>query len=200
VAAGALGGAVSIGTGGGYVSAGAIGASAGLLVGGVFLLGAGAVRITNNIQVSNELERRHTILPLALKRDEQPVVAFFPIAPLPSSIRLDYREGDTEKRLEIDARKVLAIAHVIPEAQLVARAEPRFPGEASRRRLEKGHVRAMLYLDARGDVGRVQVLDSSSPIFEVEAKNTFRAFRYTPGPDGRAVEHTMHFRRSTGAP
>jgi hypothetical protein len=199
-----VGGVAATGTGllatlatvsGGMLGSGAVAvAGANLLVGGgLFLIGAGIVRVANNVEVGRELRRRETRLPLVVAKDEQALHAFFPITPLPAAIEIAYHDGVSSRTLTLDTREALAHLHAPMPITRVHAVEPVFPPDAANQRVRSGFARALLTLNAAGDVTDVYLLEASSRLFVREAIYTFGAWKYNAGRDDRRVEEVLHF-------
>lgn len=99
-----------------YGSTAAAGAAAGALVLAPVLVVGGVVRGVNNGKVSNEIERRQTPLPLQLEPGTaQSIDLFFPIAPSPLELRIDYADAAGEHTLVIDTLEALDGLHLAAE-------------------------------------------------------------------------------------
>jgi protein TonB len=76
----------------------------------------------------------------------------------------------------------------IVQPTLVHRVEPKYPEMARRARLQ-GTVFLEAVISTRGDVEDVKVLRSPSPLFDQEAINAVRQWKYTPAlQNGRPVK------------
>ena len=112
-------GAVAAGTAGAAAGAGTIaGAGAGAAAAaGVVLVPAlaigGVARIVNNSAVDKEIGRRQTSFPMALPPGgEATLDVFFPVAPSPRLVELEYVDLDGEHSIAIDTRQILRGLHV----------------------------------------------------------------------------------------
>ena len=193
----AVGGALGyLGAGGlaaGGLTAGAAAAGAILAPLAVVMIGVSVTNMVDNAQVASQLQMRQTALPLPIGPRDSHVVAFFPIAPLPSAIELSYVGDGATHVLLLDTRTALSQAHIVD-----VRPRPSFPAEAIRRGLDKGHVRAVLTVDARGAVTDVKIVEASSPVFIEAATDTFRTYTYRPAAGPRTAEELMAFKRGAG--
>jgi len=101
---------------GGTASVGSLTAVAsGLLIAGPALITTGVVRSVNNAKVNEQIEVRHTPLPLHLAADEQASLKlFFPIVPSPKQLLLSYSDGTSEHRMIVDTSSRLDGLHVTP--------------------------------------------------------------------------------------
>jgi len=89
--------------------------SGGLLVGPALVVG-GIVRANNNNKVEQEIERRHTILPVNVKSEEPlNMDIFFPLAPSPSQLEVTYTLVSGKETLVVDTGKALNGLHLIQE-------------------------------------------------------------------------------------
>ena len=92
--------------------------SAGVVVGGLMLLGpalavGGIVRGVNNGAVNTRIEERQTLLPLEVSTSEElSLNVFFPIAPSPGAIELSYTDATGEHSLVIDTNAALDGLHI----------------------------------------------------------------------------------------
>ena len=123
----ATGGAVTVGVplaafgvgaavGGGAAFGVALAATGGaLLLGPVLIVGA-MVRGNNNNKVAQEIERRHTILPVDLI-SEKPLFMdiFFPLAPSPSQLEVSYLVAGAKETLVVNTAKALNGLHLVQE-------------------------------------------------------------------------------------
>lgn len=112
VGAGAAG-AVALGASyGATVGSGAV-AAGGLLLLGPALAVGGVMRGLNNSAVSDVIEDRQTVLPLAIDANaERNLDVFFPLAPSPRMVELTYTDADGEHRLIIDTSATLDGLHI----------------------------------------------------------------------------------------
>ncbi len=99
---------------GGTASVGSLTAVAsGLLIAGPALITTGVVRSVNNAKVDEQIEIRHTPLPLHIDPEEQASLKlFFPIVPSPRYLLLSYSNGTSEYRLAVDTSSKLEGLHV----------------------------------------------------------------------------------------
>jgi hypothetical protein len=92
--------------------------SAGVVVGGLMLLGpalavGGIVRGVNNGAVNTRIEERQTLLPLEVSTSEEmPLNVFFPLAPSPGAVELSYTDATGEHSLVIDTSAALDGLHI----------------------------------------------------------------------------------------
>ena len=97
-----------------YSSGAALGAAGALLVAPVLVTG-GIVRGVNNSKVNREIETRQAGLPRVVHADETAAMnLFFPIAPSPASIEINYSDSNGQYVLLIDTASVLDGLH-LPE-------------------------------------------------------------------------------------
>jgi hypothetical protein len=73
-------------------------------------------RAYDNHKVTQEIERRHTILP-ATVISQQPVILdiFFPLAPSPSQLEITYLVAGAKKTLVVNTGKALKGLHLVQE-------------------------------------------------------------------------------------
>ena len=96
-----------------YGSTAAAGAAAGALVLAPVLVVGGVVRGVNNGKVNDEIGRRQTPLPLQLEPGSaHSFDLFFPIAPSPLELRIDYVDAAGEHTIVIDTREALGGLHL----------------------------------------------------------------------------------------
>ncbi len=113
VATGAVAGAVAVG--GSWAAAGAV-VGGGLVLAPVLAIG-GVMRGVNNSKISKEIELRHTEFPLELPANgEVRLDVFFPIAPSPQSLELNYEDATSEYSLVIETGGSLDGLHIVPTA------------------------------------------------------------------------------------
>lgn len=118
VVAGGLSATVGAGAGAAavYGSGAAVGATAGALVLAPVLVVGGVVRGVNNSKVNDEIERRQTRLPVQIEPGAaQSIDLFFPIAPSPIELRIDYEDAAGEHTIVIDTSKALQGLHLALE-------------------------------------------------------------------------------------
>jgi hypothetical protein len=105
-------GAGGVAASGGGMLAGAAGATAFVMVAPAFGV-AGIVRAINNSKVNGEIVRRHTRLPAAAAPAQwQALDLFFPLAPSPDRLELDYEDATGRHTLAIDLKPALAGLHL----------------------------------------------------------------------------------------
>jgi len=107
----------SVGAGAGaaavYGSGAAVGATAGALVLAPVLVVGGVVREINNSKVNETIEARQTALPLEVAPGSARALdLFFPIAPSPTAIRIDYTDVSAAQTIVLDTRDVLDGLHL----------------------------------------------------------------------------------------
>ena len=118
VVAGGLSASVGAGAGAAavYGSGAAVGATAGALVLAPVLVVGGVVKGVNNSKVNGEIERRQTSLPLQIDPGAaQSFDIFFPIAPSPLELRIDYTDASGERTIVVDTRDALDGLHLAQE-------------------------------------------------------------------------------------
>ena len=172
-------------------------ASAVVSVGAAFVA-AGVVRAVKNARVDNEIQRRRSVLPVALSRGAEATVdLFFPITPLSTRAQVVYADLESEHRVDISTGALLAALDTESATKLVRRVEPEFPADARRQGVSEGHVIANLTLNSRGRVTDVAILRSKpSRVFEHEAKQAFRQWSYNESLDStRVVQERLDFKR-----
>ena len=105
--------AMGAGAAAAYGSTAAAGAAAGALVLAPVLVVGGVVRGVNNGKVNDEIERRQTALPLQIEAGAaRSLDLFFPIAPSPLELRIDYEDAAGKHTIVIDAREALDGLHL----------------------------------------------------------------------------------------
>ena len=73
----------------------------------------GVVRGVNNSKVNQEIESRHTPLPVLLEEDENTnLVLFFPLSPSPQRIEIGYVSRAREHLLLVDTATALEGLHL----------------------------------------------------------------------------------------
>lgn len=160
------------------------------VVGHLAIASAAAHLVSVNARVDLGLKLKQTTLPAAIGVDDTPVVAFFPVAQ-PSAIEFFYLDGNEEKRLRIATHLALSGMHHLVDY----RPPAQFPIEAVRFGLEQGYVKAKLNIDSNGNVARVDIVRTSSPVFVDEARSVFAKYKYPSGGDGRTTEELVAFNR-----
>ncbi len=81
-------------------------------------------------------------------------------------------------------------------ATVLQRIEPEFPREALLAGADRGVVRARMTVDGAGEVVRVQILEANPRrLFDRAVVKTLALWKFNAGPDGRAVEIDIEFRR-----
>jgi hypothetical protein len=107
----------------GAAMTGAAAGSAGAAAGGLLLLGpalvvGGIVRGVNNSKVNDQIELRQTTLPIeVLAGEETGLDVFFPFAPSPKRVEVNYSDSAGEHTLVIDTSVALGGLHIeTPEA------------------------------------------------------------------------------------
>jgi hypothetical protein len=115
-------GGISAGVGAGavvaavYCSGAAVGATAGALVLAPVLVVGGVVRGVNNSKVNGSIEARQTPLPVQVEPGSAQVVdVFFPIAPSPIEVRIDYEDASGEHSIVMDTSDALEGLHLVPD-------------------------------------------------------------------------------------
>ncbi|MEO1080658.1 MAG: hypothetical protein AAFY29_13960 [Pseudomonadota bacterium] len=100
-----------------YGSSAAALASAGAVLAAPVLVTAGVVRSVHNSSVGAEISRRQTSLPRHVAPGSSAVLdLFFPIAPSPGVLRVDYRDAAARHVLAIDVAKVLHGLHLTKDS------------------------------------------------------------------------------------
>ena len=93
----------------------AAGAAGALLLAPVFITG-GVIKGVNNSKVNSEIENRQTLLPMEVGPNEsRPVNLFFPIAPSPSRVEVNYVDSIGEHLLVLDTSEALAGLHLVAQ-------------------------------------------------------------------------------------
>ncbi len=91
------------------------GAAAGLLIGPAIVT-IGVVQVVRNKKVAREIRHRRTRLPLLLAPQNAVTLdLFFPLAPSPRQLVLDYRIGGDDYRLDVNTESALWGLHIHPE-------------------------------------------------------------------------------------
>jgi hypothetical protein len=100
-----------------YGSGAAVGATAGALVLAPVLVVGGVVKGVNNSKVNNQIETRQTALPLQVEPGSSQILdLFFPIAPSPLEVRVEYGDSSGGHTIVLDTRDVLNGLHLPAEA------------------------------------------------------------------------------------
>jgi len=77
----------------------------------------------------------------------------------------------------------------------VSKVVPDFPREAQLASVDKGHVKARLTLDAKGEVTRVDIVDANPRrVFDRAVVRSLSQWRYEPGIPDRSVEVDLDFK------
>jgi protein TonB len=77
----------------------------------------------------------------------------------------------------------------------VSKVVPDFPREAQLASVDKGHVKARLTLDAKGEVTRVDIVDANPRrVFDRAVVRSLSQWRYEPGTPDRSVEVDLDFK------
>lgn len=98
-----------------YGSGAAVGATAGALVLAPVLVVGGVVRGVNNSKVNETIEARQSQLPLQVAPGSAHAVdLFFPIAPSPLEVRIDYTDAGGAHSFVLDTREALEGLHLAP--------------------------------------------------------------------------------------
>jgi hypothetical protein len=101
-----------------YGSGAALGATAGALVLAPVLVVGGVVRGVNNSKVNDTIETRQTSLPLQVAPGTAtPLDAFFPIAPSPTEVRIEYADASGQHSIVLDTSDALAGLHLEPAGE-----------------------------------------------------------------------------------
>lgn len=119
-AAGVVGvGAATAGMTGAALGGGAAGVGGAAAAASVLFLAApalaifGAVRAVNNSKVDNEIERRHTGMPVAVPGGQTVLLdIFFPLAPSPTRVQIDYADSQGLHQLDIDTSVAMTGLHL----------------------------------------------------------------------------------------
>ncbi|MEO6064909.1 MAG: hypothetical protein ABIP49_03895 [Lysobacterales bacterium] len=105
--------AVASTAGWGSAAGGMTAAGAGLVLAGPAVLGVGVVRAINNAKVNTRIQALRTQLPIDIEpQSERAIVIFFPLAPAPRKLQVDYRDADGAHRLDVDTKAALAGLHL----------------------------------------------------------------------------------------
>ena len=100
-----------------YGSGAAVGATAGALVLAPVLVVGGVVKGVNNSKVNDAIEARQTPTPLKVEPGSAQVLdVFFPIAPSPVEVRIDYEDASGERSIVMDTSGALEGLHLAPDA------------------------------------------------------------------------------------
>lgn len=96
-----------------YGSSAAVGATAGALVLAPVLVVGGVVKGVNNSKVNEQIEARQTALPLQVEPGASLALnLFFPIAPSPLEVRVDYADSSGEHVIVLDTREAMNGLHL----------------------------------------------------------------------------------------
>ena len=77
----------------------------------------------------------------------------------------------------------------------VSKVVPDFPREAQLASVDKGHVKARLTLDAKGEVTRVDIVDANPRrVFDRAVVRSLSQWRYEPGSPDRSVDVDLDFK------
>ncbi len=97
---------------------GATAAASGLLIVGPVLITTGIVRGINNAKVNEQIEVRHTPLPLSVPAaTATSLQLFFPIVPSPRHLLLSYRSGGVTRHIVVDTSSALDELHIDDTAE-----------------------------------------------------------------------------------
>ena len=81
------------------------------------------------------------------------------------------------------------------QLQPVSKVNPEFPREAQLASVDKGHVKARLTLDAKGEVTRVDIVEANPRrVFDRVVVRSLSQWRYEPGSSDRSVEVDIDFK------
>lgn len=99
-----------------YGSGAAVGATAGALVLAPVLVVGGVVKGVNNSKVNGAIEARQTPMPVQVGRGASQVLdVFFPIAPSPLEVHVEYTDSSGRHTLVMDTRELLEGLHLPQE-------------------------------------------------------------------------------------
>lgn len=99
--------------GGAGVAAGSAAAMSALMLAGPAFAVVGVVRAVRNSHVSKEIETRHAVLPIAIgASQDREVHLFFPLAPSPQRVDINYADDTGSHSLSMDTRQALAGLHL----------------------------------------------------------------------------------------
>lgn len=134
-------GAAEVAATGAALSSGSAAGGGTALAGGILLIGpalviGGIVQLGKNRAVDAEIKNRYTSIPLAVSsREESFLDLFFPIAPSPRFVVIDYSvDGEQNRTLKIDSSAALKDLHVdVRTAERQRRSSPRRIGPRNRR-------------------------------------------------------------------
>ncbi len=74
----------------------------------------GIVRGVNNSKVNNQIETRQTLLPVVLQKEEEKnLVIFYPLAPSPGQLELNYVDSRGEHTLIVGTQSALERLHLV---------------------------------------------------------------------------------------
>ncbi len=103
---------------GGFASGSTVASTAGMAATGLFIAGPviavnGLIKASRHRAVDAEIQNRRTALPVEIMPgDELTFTVYFPIAPSPQALTLEYTQGEDELRLFIDTAEVLDGLHI----------------------------------------------------------------------------------------
>jgi periplasmic protein TonB len=83
----------------------------------------------------------------------------------------------------------------LPGLVPISRESPSFPREAIALGLADGNVKARLTIDARGNVGNVEIVDASHRAFTRAVREALVRWRFEPGTAGRTTTVDVAFKR-----
>jgi hypothetical protein len=102
--------------GGSATAVGAAGAAVAAIYAAPVLLLAGGIQAHNTGVVSDEIRKRHTKLPRELQPGEkQELDLFYPLAPSPLQVEIQYRLKDIYHTLTLDTSEVLEGLHIVKD-------------------------------------------------------------------------------------
>ncbi len=85
---------------------------------------------------------------------------------------------------------------VVTTATPVKRETPEFPREAIKASVESGVVRAVMSIDASGNVTNVQIVEARpARVFDRAVRDSLSRWRFNAGADGRSYQTEVEFRR-----
>jgi hypothetical protein len=98
---------------GGAAGGSAAAAAGGLVLAAPVLLGVGIARMVNNGRVDDRIEDRATPLPLTIAPGTEAALdLFYPLAPSPQRVVIEYHDGQAAHRLELDLSTPLSGLHL----------------------------------------------------------------------------------------
>ncbi|MFN7666451.1 MAG: energy transducer TonB [Inhella sp.] len=84
---------------------------------------------------------------------------------------------------------------VMANPKVVRKIPPEFPGEAVRKNISSGEVKAKLTIEADGKVSNVEILDANPKrIFDRATIDALSQWRFEPGAGQQTVEIKLVFR------